>query len=88
MFLALPFSPKRVTITEQLRFAVIADEANSSQTGEAAAKLKTVLSLEEIEEFDDGGGISMDDNRSGILKVLAMPTNVQSNAPLFPRCTD
>lgn len=43
------------------RFAVIADEAHSSQTGEAAAKLKLVLSPEELAEFNDGGEVSMDD---------------------------
>lgn len=43
------------------RFAVIADEAHSSQTGEAAAKLKAVLSPEELAELKDGGEISMDD---------------------------
>jgi type I restriction enzyme R subunit len=43
------------------RFAVIADEAHSSQTGEAAAKLKAVLSPEELAELKDGGEITMDD---------------------------
>ncbi len=43
------------------RFAVIADEAQSSQTGEAAAKLKSVLSPKELAELKDGGEISMDD---------------------------
>ncbi len=36
------------------------DEAHSSQTGEAAAKLKAVLSPE-IEELGDGGEVRMDD---------------------------
>jgi type I restriction enzyme R subunit len=43
------------------RFAVIADEAHSSQTGEAAAKLKAVLSPEELAELSDGGEISSED---------------------------
>jgi type I restriction enzyme, R subunit len=43
------------------RFAVIADEAHSSQTGEAAAKLKAVLSPEELAELTDGGEISTED---------------------------
>lgn len=43
------------------RFAVIADEAHSSQTGEAAAKLKAMLSPEALAELKDGGEISMDD---------------------------
>lgn len=43
------------------RFAVIADEAHSSQTGQASAKLKTLLSAEELKELDDGGSISTED---------------------------
>jgi len=43
------------------RFAVIADEAHSSQTGEAASKLKAVLSPEEIKELGDGGEVSTED---------------------------
>lgn len=38
-------------------FAVIADEAHSSQTGEAAAKLKQMLSEAEIAELADGGEV-------------------------------
>jgi type I restriction enzyme R subunit len=43
------------------RFAVIADEAHSSQTGEAAANLKAVLSPEEIKEIAEGGEVSAED---------------------------
>jgi type I restriction enzyme R subunit len=43
------------------RFAVIADEAHSSQTGEAAAKLKAVLTAKEVAELKDGGEISAED---------------------------
>ena len=43
------------------RFAIIADEAHSSQTGEAAAKLKDLLSAEEIESLSDGGEIDSED---------------------------
>jgi len=43
------------------RFAVIADEAHSSQTGEAAAKLKEMLSPEEIAQLQDGGEIDNED---------------------------
>jgi len=41
--------------TEGKRFAVIADEAHSSQTGEAAAKLKQLLSAEDWQALQDGG---------------------------------
>lgn len=55
-----PFALKAVqelSATEGKRFAVIADEAHSSQTGEAAAKLKQLLSAEEMAELQDGGEI-------------------------------
>lgn len=47
--------------TQGKRFAVIADEAHSSQTGEAAKKLKQLLSPEEIAELQDGGEASAED---------------------------
>src|SRR5207249_10380636 len=53
-----PFALKAVqelAATQGKRFAVIADEAHSSQTGEAAAKLKAVLSPEELSELSDVG---------------------------------
>jgi len=39
------------------RFAIIADEAHSSQTGQTANKVKAVLSSEELAELEDGGEI-------------------------------
>ena len=42
------------------RFAVIADEAHSSQTGQAAAKLKQVLSAAEAADLADGGEIDVE----------------------------
>ena len=47
---------RELAATQGKRFAVIADEAHSSQAGEAAAKLKAVLSPEEIKELGDGDG--------------------------------
>jgi len=52
---------RKLAATQGKRFAVIADEAHSSQTGEAASKLKAVLSPEELKELNDGGEVSMDD---------------------------
>lgn len=52
---------RELAATEGKRFAVIADEAHSSQTGEAASKLKAVLSPEELEEIQDGGEVSTED---------------------------
>ncbi|WP_072368982.1 type I restriction endonuclease [Hyphomicrobium sp. NDB2Meth4] len=52
---------REAATTQGKRFAVIADEAHSSQTGQAAAKLKQVLTAEEAKELEDGGEVSMDD---------------------------
>lgn len=52
---------RKLAATQGKRFAVIADEAHSSQTGEAASKLKAVLSPEELKELSDGGEVSTED---------------------------
>jgi len=52
---------RKQSATHGKRFAVIADEAHSSQTGEAASKLKAVLSAEELAELGDGGEVSTED---------------------------
>ena len=52
---------RELAATQGKRFAVIADEAHSSQTGEAAAKLKQVLSAEEFKDLEDGGEVSTED---------------------------
>ena len=52
---------RELAATQGKRFAVIADEAHSSQTSEAAAKLKAVLSVEELVELNDGGEVSTED---------------------------
>jgi type I restriction enzyme R subunit len=41
-------------------FAVIADEAHSSQSGQVAAKLKQVLTAEELQQVEDGGEIDVE----------------------------
>lgn len=59
-----PFALKAVqelAATQGKRFAVIADEAHSSQTGAAAANLKAVLTNEELKELQDGGEVSTED---------------------------
>ncbi len=93
-----PFALKAVqelAATHGKRFAVIADEAHSSQTGEAAAKLKAVLSAEELQELADGGEISTEDilaaqmeNRaaeSGITYVAFTATPKAKTLELFGR---
>lgn len=52
---------QQAAATEGKAFAVIADEAHSSQTGEAASKLKEMLSAAEAAELADGGEVSNED---------------------------
>lgn len=42
------------------RFAVIADEAHASQSGQISSKLKQVLTAEEITEIEDGGEVDVE----------------------------
>ncbi|GCL61633.1 type I restriction endonuclease subunit R [Pseudaquabacterium pictum] len=52
---------RELAATQGKRFAVIADEAHSSQTNDTAAKLKLVLGAAELAELQDGGEISTED---------------------------
>ena len=47
--------------TQGKTFAVIADEAHSSQTGTASSALKQILSAEELADLADGGEYSSED---------------------------
>jgi type I restriction enzyme R subunit len=83
---------------EGKRFAVIADEAHSSQTGSAAAKLKQVLSAEELQELEDGGEFSAEDmlasqmaaraNDAGITYIAFTATPKAKTLELFGRLPD
>lgn len=93
-----PFALKAVqelAATQGKRFAVIADEAHSSQTGSAAANLKAVLSVEELQELADGGEVSTEDilaaqmaaraNDVGITYVAFTATPKSKTLELFGR---
>ncbi len=89
---------RELAATEGKRFAVIADEAHSSQTGAAAAKLKAVLSAEELKELEDGGEISSEDllaaqmagraNESGITYIAFTATPKATTLTNFGRLPD
>lgn len=96
-----PFALKAVqelAATSGKRFAVIADEAHSSQTGEAASKLKQVLSAEELAALQDGGEISTEDvmaanmaaraGSSGISFIAFTATPKAKTMELFGRRPD
>ena len=89
---------RELAATQDKRFAVIADEAHSSQTGEAASKLKMLLSAEEQQELEDGGAISSEDiltaqmasraADTGITYVAFTATPKAKTLELFGRCPD
>ena len=72
-----PFALDVIENKESLRsknFAIIADEAHSSQTGGASNKLKEVLSKKELVDVADGGVVSTED-------VLLAETKARASTP-------
>jgi type I restriction enzyme R subunit len=67
---------RQLAATQGKRFAVIADEAHSSQSGEAASKLKAVLSPEEVAELNDGGEVSSEDILAAQMASRAEDANI------------
>ncbi|AHM02976.1 Type I restriction-modification system, restriction subunit R [Roseibacterium elongatum DSM 19469] len=67
---------RRLSASQGKTFAVIADEAHSSQTGEAASKLKAALSPEELEDLKDGGEYSSEDILAAQMKARASDKGV------------
>ena len=70
-----PFAMQEVrhlAATSGKRFAVIADEAHSSQTGSAAAKLRSVLQ-EADTEGDEGTEYGLDDLLAADMAAMAQP---------------
>lgn len=58
------------------KFAVIADEAHSSQTGTSAQKLRQVLSQAEVEALEDGGEVSVEDVLAAEMAARATAKNI------------
>ncbi|CAN5390259.1 hypothetical protein BH09ACT6_BH09ACT6_17050 [soil metagenome] len=57
-------------------FAIIADEAHSSQTGNTSAKLKQTLSPDELAALNDGGEIDVEALLAAEMAEKADPANV------------
>ena len=70
-FPALIKKMQELTATSGKRFAVIADEAHSSQTGDFTLKLRKVLSTAELAELADGGEVSIDDLLAADMTIRA-----------------
>lgn len=72
-----PFALKAIRETEGLagrRFAVIADEAHSSQTGRTSQQLRAVLTAEELAELEDGGEVDTE-------AILAAEMEARASSP-------
>ncbi|WP_338856415.1 type I restriction endonuclease [Gordonia hongkongensis] len=57
-------------------FAIIADEAHSSQAGSASNKLKQVLTLAELADVEDGSPVSSEDVLAAETKARAEAKNI------------
>jgi type I restriction enzyme R subunit len=77
-----PFAMDEIRANKGLKgktFAVVADEAHSSQSGQVAAKLKAVLTADELEVIEEGGEIDVE----AILAAEATERADSSNISYF-----
>ncbi|MGU3438178.1 type I restriction endonuclease subunit R [Actinomycetes bacterium M1A6_2h] len=58
------------------RFAVIADEAHSSQSGQISSKLKAVLSADEVQQIEEGGDIDVESILASEMTARAESDNI------------
>ena len=56
------------------KFAVIADEAHSSQSGQVSSKLKAVLTAEEVKDIEEGGQVDVE-------SILAAEMSERAESP-------
>ena len=74
-----PFILKQIQETASAKgktFAIIADEAHSSQTGNTASELKKVLSDEDWSSIQDGGDVDIEDVLAVEMANRADPKNI------------
>ncbi len=57
-------------------FAVIADEAHSSQAGDASKQLKKVLTATEFQDVEDGGSVDAEDVLAAEMTARAAASNI------------
>jgi len=67
---------KELAATKGKRFVVIADEAHSSQAGDAGGRLKQVLTADELKELADGGEVGSEDVLASHMTARADPVGV------------
>ena len=65
---------RKDSVLKGKKFAVIADEAHSSQSGQVSAKLKAVLTAEEVKDIEEGGQVDVE-------SVLAAEMGERAESP-------
>ena len=74
-----PFAMAEIRVNKGLKgkkFAVIADEAHSSQSGQVASKLRSVLTAEELKDIEDGGEIDIEAHLAAEASEVAASENI------------
>ena len=74
-----PFAMAEIRANKGLKgkkFAVIADEAHSSQSGQVASKLRAVLTAEELKDIEDGGEIDIEAHLAAEASEIAASENI------------
>ena len=65
-----PFVTDKIAGLPSRKYAVIVDEAHSSQTGEAARHMKEVLAAKSLDEAEKEDGADEEDSEDRLLKVM------------------
>jgi type I restriction enzyme, R subunit len=74
-----PFALELIRTQTSLKgksFAIIADEAHSSQAGEASKRLKAALTPTELDDLADGGTVDAEDVLAAEMAARAKPKNL------------
>ena len=66
-----PFVTEKIGKLPNRRYALIVDEAHSSQTGEAARHMKEVLAAKTLEDAEEEEGKDEEDSEDRLVKVMA-----------------
>jgi len=66
-----PFVTQKIGAMPNRRYALIVDEAHSSQTGEGARQMKEVLAVKSLEDAEDAEQDQGEDSEDRLVKVMA-----------------
>ncbi len=78
-----PFVTEKTAALPGRKYAVIVDEAHSSQTGEAARQMKQVLAASSLEQAEAEEGVETEDDEDRVLKAVMASRGRQQNLSFF-----